>query len=205
MSRRLQISIGLVLALAASACSDKPAERPAAPLIVDDKVSDAGGDSGEFAELREAFGVPLPPQIIRVSVEGTYARAETKLKLKEVKSFYDATLVDYEKIEYASSARYIGLRDFMPEVRAAQLSYKSPTVVRIFAHVVRSKALADKEKVAPKEHKKGDPVELKTRDGELLAPGARWGEPYIPPPGSPLAKKRYRSHFGKPFGTWTLQ
>ncbi|MFB6264300.1 MAG: hypothetical protein ABEL76_11855 [Bradymonadaceae bacterium] len=53
-------------------------------------------------------------------------------------------------------------------------------------------------------HEKGEPVRLKTPDGELLAPGAKWGEPYTPPEGSPLHKPMYRSNFGEPFGEWKL-
>jgi hypothetical protein len=48
----------------------------------------------------------------------------------------------------------------------------------------------------------GSPVELKTPDGDLLAPGARWGEPYTPPEGSPLDQPRFEANFGQPFGEW---
>lgn len=48
----------------------------------------------------------------------------------------------------------------------------------------------------------GQPVELRTRDGEKLAPGAYWGEPYTPPEGSPLHQERLRHNFGEPFGDW---
>lgn len=50
--------------------------------------------------------------------------------------------------------------------------------------------------------KQGEPVRLETPEGELLAPGAKWGEPYTPPEGSPLHKDRYRSNFGRDFGDW---
>lgn len=49
---------------------------------------------------------------------------------------------------------------------------------------------------------KGEPVEIRTKDGELLAPGAKWGEPYTPPEGSPLHRPIYRHNFGRPFGDW---
>ncbi len=48
----------------------------------------------------------------------------------------------------------------------------------------------------------GQPVNLRTDDGELLAPGARWGEPYIPPEGSPLHTRGNEPNFGRPFGDW---
>ncbi|RDV38101.1 hypothetical protein DV096_09815 [Bradymonadaceae bacterium TMQ3] len=51
---------------------------------------------------------------------------------------------------------------------------------------------------------RGKPVELRTSDGELLAPGAVWGEPYTPPPGSPLYGEQNRENFGRPFGDWRM-
>jgi hypothetical protein len=50
--------------------------------------------------------------------------------------------------------------------------------------------------------RQGEPVRIRTPDGELLAPGAKWGEPYTPPEGTPLHKDRYRSNFGRDFGDW---
>jgi hypothetical protein len=50
--------------------------------------------------------------------------------------------------------------------------------------------------------RQGEPVRIRTPDGELLAPGAKWGEPYTPPEGAPLHKDRYRSNFGRDFGDW---
>lgn len=55
------------------------------------------------------------------------------------------------------------------------------------------------------ERKKGEPVRDTNEDGERIAPGARWGEPYTPPEGSPLDKKRFESNFGKPYGEWVAQ
>ena len=51
---------------------------------------------------------------------------------------------------------------------------------------------------------RGKPVELRTASGELLAPGAVWGEPYTPPPGSPLYGEQNRENFGRPFGDWRM-
>jgi hypothetical protein len=50
--------------------------------------------------------------------------------------------------------------------------------------------------------KKGEPVEARDDQGNLIAPGARWGEPYIPPEGSPLHNERYRHLWGRPYGAW---
>ncbi len=50
--------------------------------------------------------------------------------------------------------------------------------------------------------KKGEPVEARDERGNLIAPGARWGEPYIPPEGSYLHNERYRHLWGRPYGAW---
>lgn len=50
--------------------------------------------------------------------------------------------------------------------------------------------------------KRGEPVEIRDASGQLVAPGAKWGEPYTPPEGSPLHDERYRRYWGKPYGTW---
>lgn len=50
----------------------------------------------------------------------------------------------------------------------------------------------------------GQPVRIRTPEGELLAPGAVWGEPYTPPEGTPLHQDQYRANFGRPFGEWSL-
>lgn len=49
---------------------------------------------------------------------------------------------------------------------------------------------------------RGEPVEIRDSNGELIAPGARWGEPYTPPEGSPLHSPEFRHNFGRPFGDW---
>ncbi len=49
---------------------------------------------------------------------------------------------------------------------------------------------------------RGEPVELETSDGEKIAPGARWGEPYTPPEGSPLDSPEFRHNHGRRFGDW---
>ena len=49
---------------------------------------------------------------------------------------------------------------------------------------------------------RGEPVELETSDGEKVAPGARWGEPYTPPEGSPLDSPEFRHNHGRRFGDW---
>lgn len=67
----------------------------------------------------------------------------------------------------------------------------------------RRSARAGSEPISKR--KKGEPVMDRTADGKRLAPGARWGEPYTPPDGSPLDQKRFESNFGKPYGEWVAQ
>ncbi len=222
MMRRL----GLILVVLAmgTGCSDCSESKPAPPpktVKKDADAKDMSEDAKSIQDLREAFGVSLPPEVIRVYRADSYVRVETRLKLKDVKSFYESKLVDYELIEHRRQLRFIGLRDFMPEIKATQMAWKAPTVI-----VIRKRESTisleepKKEEKRPKtevivsgadkklyvgKYEKGSPVMLKTPEGELLAPGARWGEPYVPPEGTPLHKTRYKSHFGKPFGEWTLQ
>ncbi|MFW5968816.1 MAG: hypothetical protein ACOCV2_14925 [Persicimonas sp.] len=67
----------------------------------------------------------------------------------------------------------------------------------------RAKPRAGSKPIA--QRKKGEPVRDRNADGELIAPGARWGEAYTPPEGSPLHKKRHESNFGRPYGEWVEQ
>lgn len=52
------------------------------------------------------------------------------------------------------------------------------------------------------ETQKGEPVEIRDANGDLIAPGAKWGEPYTPPEGSHLHQERYRHLWGTPYGAW---
>ena len=212
----------LLMALGAPACSsDAPKEAPAKKQKAKKKSEKPKEEQASIEDQRRAFGVVLPPEVISLKRFDAYARVETKLKLPEVKSFYESKLVDYELIEHHRQIKFIGLRDFMPEIQAMQMAWKAPTtvIIRRRESTVTPEPLPVPER--PKveitvsnagdrqygggRYSKGDPVQLRTADGELLAPGARWGQPYTPPKGSPMDRQRYKSHFGKPFGEWTLQ
>jgi len=149
---------------------------------------------------REVFGIPLPPELVEVSESSHSARVVTNLSLKEVATFYESRLQDYEFIEVQNRMELRPLREFMPVVRIVQPRKRSLTGIYITVpQSPKPKAEMKTEYVA------GELVDFKLPNGEELAPGARWGEPYTPPPGSPLAAPRYKSNHGKPFGTWVPQ
>lgn len=171
----------------------------------------------------EAFGLPLPPRVVEVVREENHVFVKTDMRLKELEAFYKKNLIDYEVLLVGSTLRAIPLRDGMPWVRVARpFGPRHPLhVTYIHADAVAPpplqtasgeplegealrKELERRRKPLPKERipRKGEPVMLRTPSGELLAPGARWGEPYTPPPGSPLDKPRNRYNFGQPFGEW---
>lgn len=177
-------------------CSSKsPDEAPVAPkkLVAPEPVEQAP----EFP--REVFGVPLPPQLTEVMEQERSARVATSMKLDEVRAFYETRLVDYEYIEVGKRIEIRPLRPYLPLIRLVQLRVRSPTVIHI---QLPEAPLPPTAKVS---YEPGEPVDFRLPTGELLAPGAIWGEPYTPPPGSPLANPRYKSNHGKPFGEWIPQ
>lgn len=148
---------------------------------------------------REVFGVPLPPQLTEVMEQERSARVATSMKLDEVRSFYETRLVDYEYIEIGKRMEIRPLRPYLPLIRLVQLRVKSPTVIHI------QLPMAPLPPTAKTAYEPGEAVDFRLPNGELLAPGAVWGESYTPPPGSPLAHPRYKSNHGKPFGEWVPQ
>jgi hypothetical protein len=174
-----------------------------------------------MAKNREVYGLPMPPQVSSVRRDSNKTLVITTMKLDEVTAFYRSRLKDYEILTPGKRIRVLGLRDYMPEISGR----KWGGTVQLYYWPGRiggerqagggdagsgqddasqsngNKAIAGQTKPL-NERKKGEPVRDRTRDGELLAPGARWGEPYTPPPGTPLHKERYRSNWGKPYGEW---
>ncbi len=171
----------------------------------------------------DAFGLPLPPRVVDIVRQGDHIFVKTDMRLKELEQFYNDNLVDYEVIVVGSSMRAIPLRDKMPWIRVSRpfgprhplhVTYiqadavappplQTPDGKPLEGEALR-KELERRRKPLPTESvpKRGKPVLLKTPSGELLAPGARWGEPYTPPPGSPLDKPENEYNFGLPFGQW---
>lgn len=207
-------------------CESDESDEPKAPEEQQtQKQADEPADEereDDLAKNREAFGLPLPPQVTTIDRSEDRVRVVTTLSLDELAEFYKSRLQDYEVLRPPQKVRAIGLRDYMPEIYGRRYA----GTVRLF-YTARKKtpqaktgeqdrrdtpdeksgdsgAQASNAKPLYKRNK-GELVRDRTADGELLAPGARWGEPYTPPPGSPLHKERYRSNWGKPYGEWTTQ
>lgn len=186
-----------ILVVVLVGCKDDP---PPAPKKAPEPAAQVDEPSSpSIQEQREAFGLPLPPEIIDIRRKDLMIVAHTRLSLAEVAKFYEGKLPDHEVIEERRSRQYIPLRETLPELYAFQGAYSAPTRLRF---------RIDKPVIPPEQRveiKPGDPVNFKLPDGRDLAPGAVYGEPYFPPPGSPLSDKRYRSNWGKPFGQWVPQ
>lgn len=173
----------------------------------------------------DAFGLPLPPRVQRIEEREGIIFVETDLNTHNLHKFFKANLPsDYELLFVRDALHIVGLKEFMPEARASYIAGPRSRI-RILYRASRQRprpavdsvaAANNKDVLAKKPHsivhkrpkrtyvrpKKGAPVDLRTPSGKLLAPGARWYEPYIPPKGSPMDRQEYRSNFGKPFGTW---
>lgn len=189
----------LVMGLVVCGCQESPPPKVLKVEAAPTTATQNAVTEPTLKEQREAFGVLLPPEIVSVDRSDTMIVASTKLRFAEVVKFYEGKLPDYEVIEGARNRTYVPLREYSPELFVEQLSYSSPTT--LFFRL-KKKPLPIEEHV---ELKPGDPVHFKTPDGQELAPGAIYGEAYTPPPGTPLAHPRYKSNWGKPFGSWVPQ
>lgn len=182
--------------------------------------ADAGADA-TMDRMRSVYGLPLPPSVMRIERSRDRVRVKTAMSIEEVASFFKARLTDYEVLRPRDQVRIVGLRDYMPELYAYPRGRRTfvvylPAENRADKQQAKAEAAAEAKKAQqgakskgarsrPARHVKGQPVLDRTADGKLLAPGARWGEPYTPPEGSPLHNKHFESNFGKPYGQWSLQ
>lgn len=178
----------------------------------------------EEAPLREAFGLPLPPRVKEIRRADLQVTVDTDMTLRQLELFFKPRATDYEVLFVNGTLQIIGLREGMARASA---SYIAGTMshVRIYYNAPR----AEGEVNAPAQLVQGEPaplspgvdtsqrpqrrapyqpprrgeeVKIMTEDGRQLAPGARWGEPYFPPEGSPLHDETHRSNWGRPFGEW---
>ena len=174
----------------------KIVEKKSAPVIVEKKEED------KIPE--RIFGLPVPPNAFSHFKIGDDEAVLIKTILETVKYFYQKNLVDYEIVEQDRKIFIIGLRSFMASAKIYFYTNKkqSPLIIKFSP----AKTEFEKEEIEQKySRKKGAEVKLRTKTGELVAPGARWKEPYTPPVGTPLHKERYRLNWGKPFGEWKAQ
>lgn len=186
-------------------------ESPKAPSV----------DTKETTRRSTAFGLPLPRRVRHIEERPGYVVVHTDLNIRQLHTFFkENTPPEYELLKTGYKLQLVGLKDFQPEVTAAHImGQRSP--VRLVYRSIRRAPNAQYDELTPEGRSKleaqkraalkrnresrptrGAPVELRTRSGALLAPGARWFEPYIPPKGSPLDKPHLRSNFGRPFGAW---
>lgn len=175
-------------------------------------------------QAREVFGVPLPPRVRSMSRNPHYVWVETDMSINQLEKFYKSALKkkDFEIVRDRNTIHIIGLRPFMAVVRAAYIRGKRSNIRMVFkpSRTISDRANSPKANGAGKsvvsntvierrrksrasaKEKKGSPVTLRTPSGELLAPKARWGEPYTPEKGTPLHNEAMKANFGKPFGEW---
>ena len=208
-SRALACTMTTMLLL--GACNKEP-EAPA-PAPTPDVVKQVEPRQKD----REVFGVPLPPRVRSVSRRAREVWVETDMDMDALERFYKEALQrkDFEVVRVLDSLRIIGLRPMTAFVRASYIRGNRSNVRMLFvpSHKLNtSKApqgagagAAAQGPRAPERSSSqdaGQPVRLKTPDGQLLAPGAVWGEPYYPPPGSPLHKREFKANWGLPLEKW---
>ena len=175
---------------------------------------------------RDVFGVPLPPRVRSMARNEHYVWVETDMNIPQLEAFYREALAakEFEVLRVNSTLRIVGLRPFMPVVKAAHVRGKRTNVRMIFMPSRSSEGLnarrgqadpgepaattqARRQRQQEQEQERasqapGQDVLIKTSSGELLAPGAKWGEPYWPPEGSALHTRAMKHNWGKPFGQW---
>ncbi|MGM0557980.1 MAG: hypothetical protein ACQEVA_16460 [Myxococcota bacterium] len=215
------ISVSMTL-VGCGGCESEEATDESSKQAQQDQDGATDEDEKDMAKNREAYGLPLPPQVSSVRRDSDQVRVVTTMTLDELAEFYESRLQDYEVLRPPQRIEVLGLRSYMPEVQG----HRFAGTVRLLYTYERDpdsdeasaeegddgkagsldEAQAKKEQTRPlHKRKRGEPVMDRTSDGELLAPGAKWGEPYTPPPGSPLHKDRYKSNWGKPYGEWVSQ
>lgn len=211
-------AIGLLPACSGCEPDSPPDETP--KQVERTATADAGAPDVEKTP-REAFGVPFPPEIRSARVNEVEAQVVTRLSIEEVESFFRLRLTDFEFVQESDMRlRVFGLHEHQPNIEIVQRAARYDTRLWIRPKPENYKVgyettwgevpgeAQPAEEVVGTERPKpqmGQPVKTILPSGEEFAPGARWGEPYIPPEGTPLAHPRYKSNWGRPYGEWTLQ
>ncbi len=198
-------------------------DEPEQELQAEDEApaDDEESEAEEEERLSEAFGLPVPDDHYNVQWEQGRIEVTTHKSLEEVRQFFDDRLVDYEIVDEEWRFELVPLRSGDPLVAARYAARPERSPVRIDYRQDGSMGADEADEVAevddeaaaedrPRptdpewmEEHRGQPVEIRTDDGELLAPEARWGEPYTPPEGSPMDTEMNRPNFGRPFGEWS--
>ena len=202
------------------ACGQREAKDPA-------KLDEPPGAEDDRPTKRmDAFGLPLPPRVVRVHTRNEhYVIVETDMSIEDLAEFFKGSLKEHEVLKFSLRLHAVALKPGLPEIRASfRTGRRSNVLVRYrqrpFFEAGVDPNAKDSVMKGPiisgvrgteggpvdtrgnmrRKPTKGSPVNLRTPSGELLAPGAKWYEPYYPPPGSPLYEDK--SNWGRPFGTW---
>ncbi len=223
---RLYFVAALVCALCATtACKRSEPTQPAKPPAAKPaKAEPTQQELEKLAREREAFGLPLPPDAHHIHRTQAYVTASSSMKLAEIEAFYKSRLVDYEYLYPEAQTEtnrtprelhIIGLRAYMPQIKIRFRGGKNGTSSLDFRPALEppaDKPASDLAASKPgsstdsapvdRRREKGMPVLDRNANGELIAPGARWGEPYTPPEGTPLHTKRNSENFGRNYGEW---
>jgi hypothetical protein len=213
-----QIALMVALSLISVACSKTEVERP------ESATKPLNTDAGSLQEtglapkppIREAFGLPLPPEIMTV-IPGPHAvTVKTPMDLDELEGFFKSRLVDFEILRPRAKIQVIGLHEGSPQVNGTffwarnggytRLEYRpgrtAPAVEEAGAQGQIAQKKTTRADRRPRKHVVGSAVVEKTPQGTHFAPEARYGKPYTPPKGSPLNTQDNRANFGKPYGEW---
>ena len=208
--------VGL-LAVAFGGCRDEPESPETGDAVeqADESEPDAEAGEGDSIEKeRAAYGLPFPPKVRGVSHEEDRVEVTTKMEIVDLADFFRTRLVDYEILEPGEERlRIIGLREFMPSIHV----YRYGPISILTYRPAREKpkkptfqdGTPDDEETAGEESSGGSSTTSSSSGGagtslQELAPEAEPGEPYTPPPDSPLHHPRYKENYGKPIGDWQL-
>jgi hypothetical protein len=214
------LALAACFALAAPlvAC-DKSKEKESTGEETEKKPAPDPEAEARARERADAFGLPLPPRVLTIQRNKRQIKLTTDMTLRELEEFFKKSLPEHEVFLLGTTVRAVPLRESLPSVRVLRphgprypkeviysLKIEPKIVVRHISEPSGEGAKEDVERgrvVTPSEPPKpGSSVRTRTASGELLAPGAKWGEPYTPPEGSPLHTERNRHNFGRPYGEW---
>lgn len=220
-SSRLVVA-GIILVALVGCRSSTDEEEAAAPereVQVEEPV-----EARDMSESREVFGLPLPPEYVTINRRESEVRVTTYMSLDDLEAFFLSRVSDHEVLRPGNRIRIVPLRPHLPRAEAFHfggrnshivINYHLPVDIADIVPRMPEPVASDEPniivsqqpRVSPnwRDDLQGQPVDLRTPDGDLLAPGARWGESYFPPEGSPLHTERNRPNFGRPFGDWRLQ
>ena len=211
--------LGMTSILLSSSACDKSKEKDAEDKNVKKTEQPDPDAEARSRERADAFGLPLPPRVLTIRRNERQINLTTDMTLRELKEFFEKELPEHEVFLLGATVRAVPLRESLPSVRVLRphgprypkeviysLKIKPKIVVEHISQPSGKSAKEDVKRarvVPPKSTPpRGSSVRTRTAGGDLLAPGAKWGEPYTPPEGSPLHTEANKHNFGRPYGEW---